>query len=95
MLNSIFDSLGYLTPITLRLKLILKKLCKPRLDWNDAVPVEVANEWNAFLTDAVNLSKFVIDRCFNPTDFGLVTHTSLHHLCVASESGTAADKSQQ
>ena len=70
MSNSIFDPMGNLTPITLRAKLILQKLCKLGLDWDDAVPVEVENEWNAFLTDAANLSKFVIDRCFKPTDFG-------------------------
>ena len=77
-------------PITLRAKQILQNLCKLGLDWDDALPVEVTNEWNAFLTDAINLSRFVIDRCFKHTNFGSVAHTSLHHFCDESQFSPAA-----
>jgi len=90
MLNSIFDPMGFLTPITLRAKLILQGLCKLGLSWDDEIPAEVAKQWDEFLIDVTSLSAFSIDRCYKPPNFGNVKHISLHHFCDASESGIAA-----
>ncbi|KAF2888054.1 hypothetical protein ILUMI_18119, partial [Ignelater luminosus] len=44
----IFDPLGLLSPISIRAKLIIQKLWKLQLDWDDQIPVELQSEWAEF-----------------------------------------------
>ena len=45
VLRSIFDLLGFLSPITLSAKLLLQDLCRRKLGWDDLVPEEDAAIW--------------------------------------------------
>jgi len=41
----VFDPLGLATPVTAGLKMDLHDLCSLKLDWDDAVPVELLDKW--------------------------------------------------
>ena len=90
MLNSIFDPMSFLTAVTLRAKILLQRLCKLNLSWDDAIPAECEKCWIEFLKDVKGLESFSLDRCFRPSMLCRVTHASLHHFCDASESAAAA-----
>ncbi|PAV78070.1 hypothetical protein WR25_09266 [Diploscapter pachys] len=42
---SIFDPMGWLTPITLPVKLFLQKLWTQNLDWDEVLPADLQTEW--------------------------------------------------
>jgi len=46
---SIYDPLGFLCPITSRLKAIFQMLCKDKLDWDTDVPPDVKTVWEDLL----------------------------------------------
>lgn len=39
----IFDPLGLISPVAVKAKLIIQKLWQARLEWDDAVPEDIAN----------------------------------------------------
>jgi len=44
-ISKIFDPLGWLSPITIQYKLIMQKLWKHQLQWDEKVPPDIASEW--------------------------------------------------
>ena len=88
--SSIYDPLGFLAPVILTAKQILQCLCKMKFGWDEAIPVEMAQEWKRWMDDLVLLDSFSISRCFTPKDFGEIREAQLHHFCDASEIGFGA-----
>lgn len=43
--SSVYNTLGFISPFTLRGKLIMQQLTKERLDWDDEVSPVVADKW--------------------------------------------------
>ena len=52
-INSIYDPLGLLTPLTIRAKIVMRKLWvyEPKLDWDDELPQSLQSEWRNILHD--------------------------------------------
>ena len=46
--NSIYDLLGFLAPVIIQGKLILRKLTSSTFDWDDPVPDDIASEWESW-----------------------------------------------
>lgn len=86
MLNSIYDPLGFLSPVMLTGKKILQELCKMNYGWDEEIPTALASKWKEWLKELETISSFRIQRCYNPAGFE-VTGAQLHHFCDASESG--------
>lgn len=59
---TIFDPLGYCSPVTLQGKLFSQKLWKRKLDWDDPLPMDCLTEWNQIATDLKNIQNFKIPR---------------------------------
>ncbi|KAK0152982.1 hypothetical protein N1851_005349 [Merluccius polli] len=85
--SSIYDPLGFLAPAILPAKLILQKLCKEELAWDDGIPEQPGKIWNNWLQELCQLSAMTIPRCVRPVEFGPVATAQLHHLSDGSESG--------
>ena len=51
--NSIYDPLGLLTPITILAKILMRKMWvhEPKLDWDDELPESLEKEWRNILHD--------------------------------------------
>ena len=79
---SIYDPLGYLCPITARLKTIFQMLCKDKLDWDDKIPIEIKKVWeDAILAmeqvKCLRIPRFVLSDSFSTIE--------LHAFCDASK----------
>lgn len=62
---SIYDPLGWLGPVVLTAKLIMKSLWLLALKWTDKLPQEQQQEWDEFRSQFSELDKLRIDRqCF-------------------------------
>ncbi|GIY25080.1 DUF1758 domain-containing protein, partial [Caerostris darwini] len=57
-----FDPLGWLSPITIQSKLLMQKLWKYQLQWDEVVPPDIAIEWKALSQDILFVKDFKISR---------------------------------
>ncbi|XP_052431710.1 uncharacterized protein LOC127972320 [Carassius gibelio] len=91
VVNSIYDPLGFLVPLILPVKLLLRDMCKQGYGWDEEIDGKRADQWVKWLEDLNHLSDFRIKRCVKPEKFGNTTEAQLHHFSDASESayGTA------
>lgn len=86
VVNSIYDPLGFLAPVILPAKLLLKDLCKEQYGWDENIGEKHAEVWKRWIEDVSHLSNFHVRRCLKPTDFGCTAVAQLHHFSDASES---------
>ena len=60
----IFDPLGLLGPFIIRLKIMLRKLCVQKVDWDDLLQDELIRQWKLILAKFKRLRDIKIDRCY-------------------------------
>lgn len=58
----IFDPLGFLSPLTLFIKLLIKKLWKLNFHWDQVAPVEITKAWTKFQNELYCLNELQIPR---------------------------------
>lgn len=85
--NSVYDPLGFISPVILIGKQILQHLCADQSDWDDPIPEHLRSKWESWRTDILQLKDLNIPRCFKPVGFGKTVSTELHHFSDASQSG--------
>lgn len=57
-----FDPLGFIGPVIVTAKILMKKIWMSKLGWDDHLDSELSNEWNRFLENISQLSKLKIPR---------------------------------
>ncbi|XP_006812892.1 uncharacterized protein LOC102807089 [Saccoglossus kowalevskii] len=45
--SSVYDPFGYLAPVVIKAKIFTQELWKRKLDWDEPLPSDLTNEWNA------------------------------------------------
>ncbi|KAL7880976.1 hypothetical protein SRHO_G00032300 [Serrasalmus rhombeus] len=92
IVSSIFDPLGFLSPIVLPAKGILQDLCRQKYSWDENLPDNVVKDWNKWISSLQQLADFGVDRCIKPKQFGEPVFAQLHHFADASANayGTAS-----
>ena len=66
---SVYDLLGLISPITLKLKILLKETHKiPKLKWDDDLPREMQLRWVEAIKDIVNMQEIRIPRFVKPEE---------------------------
>ena len=60
----IFDPLGLLGPFVIRLKMIFRRLCMEKAEWDDSLQGDLLNQWKLILAELGTLSTINIDRCY-------------------------------
>jgi hypothetical protein len=65
---TIFDPLGFLSPIILFFKLILQKVIYKKLNWDQTVPDEITNEFNKHFSNLHLLNKLRFNRWMQTKD---------------------------
>ena len=66
-LNRIYKSLGLITPLTVKAKILSKRLTlKERLDWDDGMPALLREEWIALFEDLLGIEEISFPRCIKP-----------------------------
>ena len=86
-----FDPLGFISPITARVKTIFQLLCKDKSDWDEDVSPDILTVWNTFLDDITRFGELRVKRFsyVNPCDPSEVFST-LQGFCDSSETAYAA-----
>lgn len=90
IVSSIYDPLGFLSPIILSSKQILQNLCRIKLPWDEKVPLNIALRWQRWLDELIPLNTFSVNRCFTCKDFGSIASAQLHSFSDSSEAGYGA-----
>lgn len=94
VVNSVYDPLGFATPVTLKGRLLLRKLVAmgnkgstddPPLGWDDPLPENLSKEWQCWRDSLIHLESLLIPRCYHPKQFGDVTRTEIHAFSDASQ----------
>ena len=60
----IFDTLGFLSPFLVRLKILFRDLCTDKVDWDESLHGEVLEKWNAIVAEIGSLSCLKLPRCY-------------------------------
>jgi hypothetical protein len=61
---SFFDPLGLIAPFIISAKILIQRLWKRSLDWDEALPADVLAEWHAWTREVPHLDKIWVPRCF-------------------------------
>ena len=87
VLSSVYDPLGLGAPFLLKDRLIIQRLCKNNLNWDEPIDDDTAQEWLNWRNSLMTLYGKSITRCLKPEGFGSVVRCTLHHFSTACESG--------
>lgn len=85
-----YDPLGFAAPFILNAKLILQDLCRNKYGWDDKIPDEYLQRWQAWLLELPKLEQLKIERCFKSPDLGEIASCQLHHFSDASQQAYGA-----
>ncbi|XP_026745484.1 uncharacterized protein LOC113506845 [Trichoplusia ni] len=83
-ISRIYDPLGWLSPLTIRAKMIFQQTWLSNLQWDDELPADIHKEWRLLTVDLKTIEKFPIDRYL-----GDKRTYQLHGFCDASEKAYA------
>ncbi|KAJ8032137.1 hypothetical protein HOLleu_25575 [Holothuria leucospilota] len=91
-INSVYDPLGLLTPVTVRAKILLRKLWGAKLEWDEPISDTARSGWVELFEDLSNSSQLEFKRCVKPRDAEPGVLPTLVMFSDASEQalGTAA-----
>ena len=83
--SSIYDPLGFVSPVVLPAEKLIQDLCKQGLGWDEKIGEEEIARWEKWLSGLPKLSHISVPRCLKPTNFGTAEVTQLHHFADASQ----------
>lgn len=69
IVSSIYDPLGFLSPIILSAKQILQNLCRIKLPWYEKIPLNIALRWQRWLDELIPLNTFKGEQMLNMQRF--------------------------
>lgn len=84
---SLFDPLQFLSPFTVRARLLMQEMCAAGVDWDDVLPEKLETKWNNWLSELLKIQTISFPRCLRlsqPTDI------QLHVFSDASRAAYAA-----
>ena len=62
--SQIFDPLGWVTPVTIKAKLLLQEVWQAKLAWDEPLPSTIKDKWVAILDDLQELPQLMIPRVY-------------------------------
>ena len=87
---SLFDPLGFLSPVLLIPKMIMQQLCRLKLDWDEPAPDDLKQQWLQWIREMPLLQDQRIHRCLKPEHASGSFTTELHYFSDASEAAYGA-----
>ncbi|XP_014673822.1 PREDICTED: uncharacterized protein LOC106814066 [Priapulus caudatus] len=88
--NSLYDPLGFVAPVVIQGKLLLRALCAETQDWDDPLPVQYRGDWERWRDSLKSLEDLHIRRTYVDLPFKGGTRKEIHIFSDASESAIAA-----
>ncbi|VDI72544.1 Hypothetical predicted protein [Mytilus galloprovincialis] len=88
-INSLYDPLGFLAPVIIQGKLLLRKIVSETVDWDQPLSDETADEWKSWRDTLIAIETLRIPRTYVPY-LSKTTTKELHVFSDASEKAIAA-----
>ena len=86
-LCSLYDPLGFVSPVILPARQMLQELCKRKVAWDDEIPKVIRIKWIKWLSSLSESKDFYVPQCWKHATFEEPSSVQLHHYCDASERG--------
>lgn len=83
----IFDPVGFISPSTIILKILLQEIWRANLEWDDELPKEILEKWLKFKSEIPYLANIKIPRYLHTHN---LTICEIHGFCDASSKAFAA-----
>ncbi|XP_071094883.1 uncharacterized protein [Haliotis cracherodii] len=90
ILTSVYDPIGFLSPLILKAKMIFQDECRLRKGWDTALESISHERWSNWLSKLCHIEDFTVPRCVIPNDFCEMMSAELHHFADASIAGYVA-----
>ena len=85
IIASVYDPIGFLQAILIKLKILFQDICKLKMDWDDNIG-DLTSRWNNIVSSLKSMKKIIIDRCYCISEItDPIILTSLHGFSDASE----------
>ena len=86
VISSIYDPLGFASPVVIIGKIIFQDLTRLQLKWDESIPTHIQERWIEWLNELPMLEAMRIPRCLKPQIYNTCATTiQLHHFSDASE----------
>ncbi|XP_032413047.1 uncharacterized protein LOC116716235 [Xiphophorus hellerii] len=85
--NSVFDPLGLLAPVTIQGRALLRELTSECSDWDTPLPEDKQSNWETWKNSLQDLKELHVPRTFTSTSLSQATHKEL---CLFSDASTKA-----
>ncbi|XP_041432389.1 uncharacterized protein LOC121398035 [Xenopus laevis] len=89
-INSLYDPLGFVTPVTIQGKIMLRDLTTEMSDWDDPLPTEKKDLWTSWKKSLEALTSLHVTRPYASIPSTEVKMQKLHIFCDASIKAIAA-----
>ncbi|XP_071085479.1 uncharacterized protein [Haliotis cracherodii] len=89
-INSLYDPMGFVAPVIIKGKTLLRELISQKLEWDDMLPEELRQEWENWRDSLRLLEQLQIPRKFLPMSLQKYEKKEVCVYCDASEKAIAA-----
>jgi hypothetical protein len=60
----VLDVLGWFSPVTIKMKILLQRIWEIKLDWDDPIPDKVHQIWSQWRSELLLLTTMHVPRCY-------------------------------
>lgn len=89
-INSVYDPLGFLAPVTIRGKILLRDMVAGTKDWDDPISEEFKTHWDEWESCLHSLTSLQIPRTYHQVPKVDIAERNLHVYSDASEKAISA-----
>ena len=83
-LSSLYDPLGFVSPVILEGRLLLQALCRRKANWDEEVTPSEAQKWLEWIYRLPAIGNLFIPRCLKPTTLVHAINVEIHSFSDAS-----------
>ena len=89
-ISTLFDPLGFVTPLVVRAKVLMQEVWISGIDWDDQLPENISDKAKKWFAELQELGNTKIGRCLRRPTTHVVTDQSFHVFSNASDDAYAA-----
>ena len=90
VINSLIDPIGFMAPVTIQGKLILRDLMKGNVDWDEPLPSDKLSQWSAWKGSLPCLNQIHVARGYSGRSLSEASKLELLVFCDTSELAISA-----